>query len=138
MAMSRSPGPCAVISLPPIQISPDEGLSRPARSRNAVLFPQPDGPTRITNSPSSTLRSNSLSATTSFEKRLVTPRYWTSATVSALQSGSRDRTDEVPLGCKEHQQHRDQAEHVAGHEQLPLRVVRSLERGQPQRQGHVA
>src|SRR4051794_18481737 len=106
--MSRSPGLCLVTSLPPTRISPDEGLSRPASSRSAVLLPQPEGPTRMTNSPSSTIRSNSVSATTSFEKRLVTLRYSTSATGSALQPGGGDGAHEVALGCEEHQQHGQQ------------------------------
>jgi hypothetical protein len=36
--------------------------SSPAIIRSAVVFPQPDGPTKTTNSPSATWRSNSESA----------------------------------------------------------------------------
>ena len=63
--MSRSPGPSRVTDRPAIRISPDVGLSRPASSRNAVLLPHPEGPTRIRNSPSATARSSPFSATTS-------------------------------------------------------------------------
>src|SRR5579875_1417852 len=135
--MSRSPGPCLVTGTPPIRISPEVGLSSPASSRNAVLLPQPEGPTRMTNSPSATVRSNSLSATTPFGYRFVTCWYSTSATASAFQPGRGDRADEVALRGEEHQQHRQQAEHVAGHQQLPLGVVCALEGGEAERQRHV-
>ncbi len=38
--------------LPPMRIVPDVTVSRPAIMRSVVDFPQPDGPSRIMNSPS--------------------------------------------------------------------------------------
>src|ERR1044072_7953348 len=35
-----------------MKISPEETFSRPASIRNVVVFPQPDGPSSTTNSPS--------------------------------------------------------------------------------------
>ena len=52
MAMSRSLGGTAFTTLPPIAISPPVMFSRPASMRSRVDLPQPDGPTRTTNSPS--------------------------------------------------------------------------------------
>ncbi len=52
MAMSRSFGGTALTTRDPIRISPAVMFSRPAIMRSRVDFPQPDGPTRITNSPS--------------------------------------------------------------------------------------
>ena len=53
MAMSRSFGCRLLTTRSPIEISPSEIVSRPAIIRSNVDFPQPDGPTRMTNSPSS-------------------------------------------------------------------------------------
>ena len=52
MAMSRSFGGTLLTTRSPMRISPPEMFSRPAIMRRRVDLPQPDGPTRITNSPS--------------------------------------------------------------------------------------
>ena len=43
-------------TLPPTRISPASGSRKPAIMRNVVVLPQPDGPSRQTNSPCSTDR----------------------------------------------------------------------------------
>src|SRR3954466_7512219 len=53
MAMSRAFGATLFTTRPPMAISPAEMFSRPAIIRSSVDLPQPDGPTRMTNSPSS-------------------------------------------------------------------------------------
>ena len=60
--MSRSLGARSFTTSPPIFSSPSLMSSSPAIIRSAVDFPQPDGPTRITNSPSLISRSMSLTA----------------------------------------------------------------------------
>ncbi len=50
--MSRSFGALSFTTASPILSSPSVMSSSPAIMRSAVDFPQPDGPTRITNSPS--------------------------------------------------------------------------------------
>ncbi len=50
--MSRSFGERSLTVSPPIFTSPLEMSSSPAIIRSAVDLPQPDGPTRIMNSPS--------------------------------------------------------------------------------------
>src|SRR6202044_2163884 len=60
--MSRSFGVLSLTTSPPIFSSPSVMSSRPATIRSAVDFPQPDGPTRIMNSPSATSRFMSLTA----------------------------------------------------------------------------
>ena len=57
----------------PIQTSPVEGDSRSATMRSRVVLPQPDGPTRATNSPAPTSRSIRSSASVSPNRR-ETPR----------------------------------------------------------------
>src|ERR1700754_2731952 len=42
--------------LPPIEISPPVGCSRPATQRNVVVLPQPEGPSSTTISPAGTLK----------------------------------------------------------------------------------
>ena len=50
--MSRSFGALSFTTSSPIRSSPSVMSSSPAIIRSAVDLPQPDGPTRITNSPS--------------------------------------------------------------------------------------
>ena len=50
MAMSRSLGGTSLTSLPSMYSSPLVISSRPATMRRVVDLPQPDGPTRTTNS----------------------------------------------------------------------------------------
>ena len=60
MAMSRSFGGTAFTTRSPMEIVPRLMPSRPAIIRSAVVLPQPEGPTKTTNSPSwmSRLRSD--------------------------------------------------------------------------------
>src|SRR5215210_5997913 len=60
--MSRSFGARSLTTLPPILSSPSVMSSSPAIIRSAVDLPQPDGPTRIMNSPSAISRFRSLTA----------------------------------------------------------------------------
>ena len=65
---------------PPIRISPLVISSSPATIRSAVVLPQPEGPTRIRNSPSSTSRLRRSTARTSVPNCLLTCANWTVAT----------------------------------------------------------
>ncbi len=73
MAMSRSIGATSLTTRPPMLISPELTVSSPAIIARRVDLPQPDGPTRTTNSPGSTSRSMSFS-TSSGPNRLLTLR----------------------------------------------------------------
>src|SRR4051794_18863590 len=53
------------MSTPPRATRPASGRSKPALIRNVVVFPEPDGPSSVKNSPSPTFRSTSWTATTS-------------------------------------------------------------------------
>src|SRR5215216_3042682 len=46
-----------VTSLPSTRTLPLDGWMKPAKVRNAVVFPQPEGPSRVKNSPGRTCRS---------------------------------------------------------------------------------
>src|SRR6059036_2147917 len=78
--MSRSFGASWLTTWSPIRSSPAVMSSSPAIIRRAVDFPHPDGPTRITNSPSLTSRFMSLTASKPSANRLLTP----SRTISAI------------------------------------------------------
>src|SRR5439155_10244469 len=82
MAMSRSFGARSLTIRSPIRTWPWVISSKPATIRSAVVFPQPDGPTRTISLPSSTVRLRSLMATVPSLKTLVTP----SNTISAIGS----------------------------------------------------
>src|SRR3954447_4263305 len=71
--MSRSRGASSFTRSPPMTSSPSEISSRPATIRSAVDLPQPEGPTRIMNSPSPISRFMSLTASWPSAKTLVTP-----------------------------------------------------------------
>src|SRR5215472_8900912 len=72
MAMSRSWASSSLTRRPPMRISPSLISSRPATMRNAVVLPQPEGPTKIMNSPSRMARLRSSTAVTPPGKRLKT------------------------------------------------------------------
>src|SRR3990172_3390499 len=65
MAILRARGGRSFTTWPPMRISPEVGSSSPAIIRRRVVFPQPDGPSRTRNSPSSVERSTPLTALTS-------------------------------------------------------------------------
>src|SRR5215216_5928751 len=82
--MSRSLGARSLTTSPPIFRSPSVMSSRPAIIRSAVDFPQPDGPTRMTNSPSPISRFMCLTASKPSGYRLTT----SSNSISAMCSAS--------------------------------------------------
>src|SRR3990167_1798263 len=64
MAMSRWAGAMPITFLPAISSSPSDGSSRPAMMLSRVDLPQPEGPTRMRNSPGATSMSMRLSTST--------------------------------------------------------------------------
>src|SRR5215204_6537995 len=79
MAISRWRGGRSLTTWSPIKTLPPVMSSRPAIIRRAVDFPQPDGPTKTTNSPSGMSKLILSTATTSSPKILVTSSRVTSA-----------------------------------------------------------
>ena len=53
------------IAWPSMRMLPLAGCSRPAMARKVVVLPQPDGPSRVTCSPRSTVKLTPLTATAS-------------------------------------------------------------------------
>ena len=62
MAMSRSFGALSFTTFPPMRSSPSVMSSSPAIMLRVVDLPHPDGPTRMTNSPSAMSRLTSSTA----------------------------------------------------------------------------
>ena len=75
----RSPGSSSFTTSSPMTISPEVGVSRPEIMLRVVVFPQPDGPTMMRNSPSSIRRFTPATATTD-PKCLTSSRRTISAT----------------------------------------------------------
>src|SRR5262245_55437452 len=71
--MSRLKGGSGVIDVPSIRISPDVGRSNPAIIRSVVVFPDPDAPRKVRNSPAA-MSSERSSTAVKVSKRLV--RCW--------------------------------------------------------------
>ncbi len=64
MAMPRSDGDRSLTTRSPMETWPVVASSSPAMVRNRVDLPQPDGPTKTTNSPSAISRSTPFSTST--------------------------------------------------------------------------
>src|ERR687897_1690137 len=109
--MSRSLGCLSLTRWPPMRNSPEVMSSSPAIMLSVVDFPQPEGPTRMMNSPSAISRSSSCTATVPSGNDLVTLSSTMSATSdsfqpfdrSALDRAGRQPGDDAPL----EQQHED-------------------------------
>src|SRR5215471_5887790 len=98
--MSRSLGATPFTTFPPMAIAPEVGSSSPAIIRRAVVFPQPEGPTRTMNSPSAIVQVSASTAVVPFGKTFVTSWKATSATITTSCAGScaswqHDRTSQV-------------------------------------------
>src|SRR6266849_3789145 len=76
MAMSRSFGCTLLTTRSPIEIVPEVLFSRPASFRNRVDLPQPEGPSRTTNSPSS-IGIDTPCKTSKLPNDFRTSRIWT-------------------------------------------------------------
>src|SRR5579859_5480238 len=117
--MSRSLGVLLFTTWPPMRSSPEVMSSRPAIMFSVVDFPQPDGPTRMTNSPSAISRLKSLTASDPSGKRLV---MWSSTisatclslTPLALDRAGRQAGDDPALEEQHEDDDRDGDDHRRG------------------------
>src|SRR5687768_11867882 len=121
MAMSRLPGARCPTGLPSWKISPLVASSRPARIRRSVVFPQPLGPTSVTNSRSENSRLMSRSTLTSPNDLLMCSMRIVMAALALHRAGAEAR-DEMPLHQHEEHRHRHSHKHRRRHEQAPIYV----------------
>src|SRR6185369_14574029 len=108
---------------PPMRSSPEVMSSSPAIMLSVVDFPQPDGPTRMMNSPSAISRSMPCTATVPSGKLLVT----LSRTMSAiahltLDGAGREARDDAALEEQHEEDDRDRDDD-RGRRDRPGRVL---------------
>src|SRR6516225_8949289 len=117
MAMSRSMGGRLFTTVSPIKTSPDVMDSSPATIRKVVVLPQPEGPTRTTNSLSRISRFTSFTACTP-SNILFKLRSRTRAIASSLHGAG--KTGDIMLDKEGiDNRHRDRAEQCARHQRPP-------------------
>src|SRR5918994_2790151 len=111
--MSRSLGAMSLTTSPSIWSSPSLMSSSPAIIRSAVDFPQPEGPTRIMNSPSAISRSMSLTASKPSPNRFQTPFMTISAiaTLLTLDGACGQPGDDAALEEQDEDDDRDRHDH---------------------------
>src|SRR6187399_3442482 len=109
--MSRSFGAFSFIRLPSIRNSPVEMSSRPATMFNVVDLPQPDGPTRMMNSPSAISMSTSDTASAPSGYRLLTLSRMISAMPLPLHGTGGQPRDDAALEEQHEQDDRDRDHH---------------------------
>src|SRR5580693_628533 len=109
--MYRCLGSRSLTARPSMLIVPEVTSSRPATIRNAVVLPQPEGPTSTSSSPSPTSRSSALTAVVPSANRLVTDlSSILDNAVSLLPHAQRQALDQVPLEDQVHDDRRDRAD----------------------------
>src|SRR5580693_6315276 len=120
--MSRSLGGTKVTSRSPISTRPPSRGSSPASMRSAVVFPDPDGPTRTMNSPSLISRSSALTAggaffaytrvaDTNFTFAIGDLRPVRVRSLESLDGSHRQAADQRALGDPAHENHRNRGDH---------------------------
>src|SRR5215203_5969305 len=109
--MSRSRGGRSLTRSPPMTRSPSVTSSSPAIIRSAVDFPQPDGPTRIMNSPSLMSRFMPFTASKPSGYRLVTSFRTISAIPLSLHCSGGEAGNDPALEDQYEDDDRDGHEH---------------------------
>src|SRR6476646_9677066 len=130
--MSRSLESTSFTTRPSMAISPPEISSRPASIRSKVDFPQPEGPTITTNSPSAISRLMPwmiLNLPKFFSTRLnetaamVGTFLWLSCL--ALDGTGREARHHVALEGVVDRRRRQSVDKTGGHQQFPRRIIGS-------------
>src|SRR5215203_4599317 len=105
MPMSRRKGGRSTTERPASRMAPESGCRKPAIRLSVVDLPQPDGPSKVRNSPGGTARS--IPSTAAWDAKVLR-MLWSSTAASATDGPSIDiiaDPEEVLDG--EHQQERD-------------------------------
>src|SRR3954468_15157888 len=118
--------------------SPAVMSSSPAMSRRRVDFPQPDGPTKTTNSPSS-IRRSTPRITFAAPKDLLTSLKTTSAMEpSPLDGAAGQARHDLPLKNQNKSDHRDRYDDRGRHDGAPRQLVRGTPAHESNRDRHGA
>src|SRR5688572_12442675 len=121
IASPRSAAASSLTRLPPSRISPALGFSRPAMMRSSVDLPQPDGPTRTTNSPSATSRSTAWITSTG-PNDFDTWRRLRSVIARSFKARRGDARGDEALQEGEDDHHGEHADDRHGEDVVPLHV----------------
>src|SRR3954468_11316474 len=116
MARLRSRGARSLTFLPPMTMSPEVMSSRPTIIRRSVDFPQPDGPTRIMNSPSATSIDTSFTAGKPSPYFLTMFFIWMAAIGSTLHCAGGETGNDSALEQQDDDDHRARHDHRRGGE----------------------
>src|SRR5262249_56241717 len=121
MAMSRSMGGRLFTTVSPIKTSPDVMDPSPATIRKVVVLPQPEGPTRTTNSLSRISRFTSFTACTPSN---ILFKLWSRTRAIASSLHGAGKTGDIMLDKEGiNNRHRDRAEQCAGHQRPPVEHI---------------
>src|SRR4051794_11848307 len=130
MAMSRSRGGMSFTSPPPMAMSPELISSSPAIMRSVVDLPQPEGPTRTTNSWSAMSRSIPFTACTPPSYSLTIFRRCTCAMAGSAFRRAGGQAGDVVVHQERIDDHRRQCgQQRAGHQLAPGEGVAADELG---------
>src|SRR3954452_2298868 len=129
----RSRGALSLTRFPPMTMSPEVMSSRPTIIRSNVDLPQPDGPTRIMNSPSSTSIDTSLTAGKPSPYCLTMFFISMAAIGSTLHCAGGETGNDSALEQQDDDDHRDRHDHRRGREL----GVRRVERVGPDEERHL-
>src|SRR5882724_3777325 len=117
MAMSRSIGGTSLTTVLSIRMSPEVMASRPAIMRRVVVLPQPDGPTKTTNSLSWICRSTSF--TTCVRSNFLLS-LWTMTSAMTLSFDRAGKAGNIVFDEERiDDRHRDRAQQRARHQRPP-------------------
>src|SRR3954447_8701773 len=133
MARLRSRGAWSLTRSPPMTMSPEVMSSSPTIIRSSVDLPQPEGPTRIMNSPSSTSIDTSLTAGKPSPYCLTMFFISMAAIGSTLHCAGGQAGDDSALEQQDDDDHRDRDDH-GGRGELG---VRRVERVGTHEEGHL-
>src|SRR5262245_27475530 len=137
IAIPRFAAGVSLTRSPSMRNSPSLISSSPAIMRSSVDLPQPDGPTKTTNSPSAM----SMSApwtTSKLPKRLTTLVRVTAAILLLLDRAGGDAGDEMALQQHEDDEHRHGQHHRARHDAAPGHLGEADQRAERNRRRHRA
>src|SRR5579863_3455551 len=133
MAMSRSRASRWVMSAPPNRMTPSSGCSSPAIMRSRVDLPQPEGPSRTTNSPSSAV--NEIWLTASREPNRLVMRS-ISRGMSAFNGSERESANQIFLRGGGEDQYGEHGDHAGGAHLAPADFILRYARGDADGQRH--
>src|SRR3989338_7892165 len=136
--MSRSLGGTSETSRPPMLRRPESANSSPAMMRSKVVLPQPEGPSKETNSPSATVNDTPSSTALPPANDLRISSTFTSAMMSSLHRSRGETLDDAALEGEHDGHDRKRRDHDGGGDLPPRDLVDRHAREHGDAHGHGA